>query len=59
MFRLLFVLIGFGFIGQTYAQQADSLTVFYHPNGEKSSEGRLVEGKPNGYWRTFFMKMDN
>ena len=28
--------------------------VFYYPNGQKSSEGFLVEGKPNGYWKNYF-----
>ena len=28
--------------------------VFYYPNGQKSSEGFLVEGKPDGYWKNYF-----
>ena len=28
--------------------------VFYYPNGQKSSEGYLVEGKPDGYWKNYF-----
>ena len=28
--------------------------VFYYPNGQKSSEGTLVEGKPNGFWKNYF-----
>ena len=31
----------------------DGLTVFYHPNGEKSSEGYISNGKPEGYWKTY------
>ena len=32
---------------------ADGLMVFYHPNGEKSSEGYIKNGKPEGYWKTY------
>ena len=31
----------------------DSLTIFYHPNGIKSSEGYMLNGKPEGYWKTY------
>ena len=27
--------------------------VFYYPTGEKSSEGTLVNGKPEGWWRSY------
>ncbi|HPS70893.1 MAG TPA: hypothetical protein PLM70_01430 [Bacteroidales bacterium] len=27
--------------------------IFYYPNGQKSSEGFLVNGKPNGYWKSY------
>ena len=53
-FQLIIVLLWFGGFNYSLAQQADSLTVFYHSNGEKSSEGRLFNGKPDGYWRTFY-----
>ncbi|MDA3944767.1 MAG: toxin-antitoxin system YwqK family antitoxin [Bacteroidetes bacterium] len=52
--RLLFALLFTVLIYQGFAQQNDSLTIFYHPNGEKSSEGKLVDGKPDGYWRTYY-----
>ncbi|MEN8224812.1 MAG: toxin-antitoxin system YwqK family antitoxin [Bacteroidota bacterium] len=32
---------------------SDGITVFYHPNGEKSSEGYIKDGKPEGYWKTY------
>jgi uncharacterized protein len=38
------------------AQEAvnpDGYNVFYHPNGEISSEGTLRNGKPDGYWKTY------
>lgn len=34
-------------------KQNDGFTVFYHPNGQKSSEGILRDGKPDGYWKTY------
>lgn len=27
--------------------------IFYHENGNKSSEGMMVDGKPDGYWKTY------
>lgn len=27
--------------------------VFYHPNGQKSSEGMMRDGQPDGYWKTY------
>jgi antitoxin component YwqK of YwqJK toxin-antitoxin module len=27
--------------------------IFYYPNGVKSSEGTLVNGKPDGYWKSY------
>ena len=29
------------------------VTVFYYPSGVKSSEGRMVNGKPDGWWRSY------
>ncbi len=31
----------------------DGHNVFYHENGNKSSEGNMVNGKPDGYWKTY------
>ncbi|MCF8302400.1 MAG: hypothetical protein K9I94_03920 [Bacteroidales bacterium] len=28
--------------------------VFYHENGQKSSEGLMRNGKPDGYWKTYY-----
>ncbi|MBP1673568.1 MAG: hypothetical protein H6Q25_1383 [Bacteroidetes bacterium] len=27
--------------------------IFYYPNGRKSSEGYLINGKPDGYWKSY------
>lgn len=48
---LLFVPIVF------FAQNAANDTTdaaFYYPNGQKSSEGKLVNNKPDGYWKTYY-----
>ena len=29
------------------------MTTFYYPSGMKSSEGRMVDGKPEGWWRSY------
>lgn len=33
---------------------ADSLVRYYHPNGTVSSEGHMVDGRPEGYWKSFY-----
>lgn len=27
--------------------------IFYYPSGVKSSEGRIVDGKPEGWWKSY------
>lgn len=34
--------------------QEGSHEVFYYENGNPSSEGLMVDGKPNGYWKTYY-----
>ena len=36
-----------------FSQNSSELKTFFYPNGLKSSEGNLVDGKPNGYWFTY------
>lgn len=37
------------------AQSAQAqVTKFYYPNGVVSSEGTMVNGQPDGYWKTFY-----
>ena len=31
----------------------DGYQVFYHPNGNKASEGTMRNGKPDGYWKNY------
>lgn len=50
------VIYCFSIIYTCFAQQiSDSATfhTFYYPNGEKSSEGWMVAGKPEGLWRSY------
>ena len=32
----------------------DGIAKFYYPNGKLSSEGTMRQGKPDGYWKTYF-----
>jgi len=53
-YSVLFILIGL--CSSLWAQEEtlpDGITIFYHPNGEKSSEGYIKDGKPEGYWKTY------
>lgn len=49
---LVFILIG-SITSAQEQQLADGPTIFYHPNGVKSSEGFIENGKPEGYWKTY------
>ncbi len=31
----------------------DDYKIFYYPSGIKSSEGRIVDGKPEGWWKSY------
>lgn len=50
--------IGLSVIGQLFVTltmaQADSLNRYYHANGKIASEGTLVGGRPEGYWKTYY-----
>lgn len=49
------LLLIIGLYGSVQAQETlpDGPTIFYHPNGEKSSEGYIKDGKPEAYWKTY------
>ena len=56
LFKYSLILILFGYSNLLIAQEetlSDGFTVFYHPNGEKSSEGYIKNGKPENYWKTY------
>ena len=50
---ILLVFMSAAFSRLSGQQNPDGYTVFYHPNGQKSSEGTLKNGKPDGYWKTY------
>lgn len=37
-----------------YTQQQNGYMKFYYPNGKISSEGYMVNNKPDGYWKTYY-----
>lgn len=41
------VLFGFS------AKAQSEYRIFYYPDGTKSSEGLLIDGKPDGFWKTY------
>ncbi len=57
MKNLLFVLIGLLVFARFSHAQTDTtngkLQRYFYPSGNVSSEGYLVDGKPDGYWKTF------
>lgn len=48
-----FFLFVFGFFPLLLFAQSDSLQKVFYPNGKVASEGKIVNGKPDGFWRTF------
>src|ERR1700745_329349 len=36
------------------ATNPNGKNVFYYDNGYKSSEGNMVNGKPDGYWKSYY-----
>lgn len=46
------VIVTFGLRAQETGE--DGITRYYHPNGQLSSEGRLVDGSPEGLWKTYY-----
>ena len=48
--KIVFVLCLLGFGGHAYGQ----FTQFRYENGKVSSEGMMRNGKPDGYWKTYY-----
>ncbi len=55
VFSGLFILINSP-LSILYAQTAtpNGFNVFYYDNGAKSSEGTMLDGKPEGYWKNYY-----
>jgi len=50
------LLSAFCFLPSAFSQEnmnPNGYNIFYYPNGMKSSEGTLVNGKPDGYWKSY------
>lgn len=53
MFLLL--LLGWSFLGSAQnTVNQNGVNVFKHPNGNIASEGTMRDGKPDGYWKTYY-----
>ncbi len=54
-FQVFFTALFFSVVN-LFAQGTDSAGIsrFYYPNGKISSEGKLMNGKPDGYWISYF-----
>lgn len=48
------ILITFLLAGQLTVWSQKEFKVFFYSNGQKSSEGFLEQGKPNGYWKNYY-----
>ncbi|MEG2071432.1 MAG: hypothetical protein RR034_08685, partial [Bacteroidales bacterium] len=51
-----FLIVIFFLTISCYSQDSihpNGYNVFYYPNGEKSSEGTLVNGQPEGWWKSY------
>ena len=46
-------IMGFYFLPAQDSVKPNNYQIFYYPNGQKSSEGILVNGKPDGYWISY------
>jgi antitoxin component YwqK of YwqJK toxin-antitoxin module len=55
--KIILLIFFFGAFKSTlFSQQVnpDGYNVFYYPNGQKSSEGTMRNGKPDGYWKNYY-----
>jgi len=54
----LVILLLTGLTVQMNGQQSERDSVFvqfYYPNEQVSSEGTMIDGKPDGYWKTYYV----
>jgi len=42
------------FLILSYSIYSQEYTVFYYSDSVKSSEGYIKDGKPDGYWKTYY-----
>ncbi len=53
-FLILFFLTSVSFV-KAQTDIRGEYTYFYYPNGQISSEGYIREGKPDGFWKTYYV----
>ncbi|RPI70159.1 MAG: hypothetical protein EHM47_12590, partial [Ignavibacteriales bacterium] len=49
------ILMGISGISQTSESLRDGYQIFRYPNGAISSEGLIKNGKPEGYWKSYYV----
>ncbi|NND94442.1 MAG: toxin-antitoxin system YwqK family antitoxin [Flavobacteriales bacterium] len=54
MYRSLFLLISISSLVYFHGQNEGEFTQFKYPNGMVSSEGYLLDGRPEGFWKTYY-----
>jgi len=52
---IIFLLTGILIWGQTDNNLQDGYQVFKYPNGTISSEGMFRNGKPEGFWKNYYV----
>jgi len=55
LFIIVILLTGLFLSGQTGNNPQDGYQVFRYPNGTVSSEGLLKNGKPEGFWKSYYV----
>lgn len=55
LFLTLLVFIPFALTGQQNRELKDGFQQFKYPNGNISSEGFIRNGKPDGYWKSYYV----
>jgi uncharacterized protein len=54
-FIFIFLAIASSVFSQTDESIADGYHVFKYPNGNKSAEGIMKNGKPDGFWKSYYV----
>ncbi|HQO86279.1 MAG TPA: hypothetical protein PKX84_01370 [Bacteroidia bacterium] len=49
-----FIFFNSNLFAQTDSTVTNGFKTFYYHNGNKSSEGNFVNGKPEGLWKSYF-----
>jgi len=55
IFALILLFVGCVVFGQTDNSLKDGYQIFKYPNGTVSSEGLIKNGKPEGYWKSYYV----